>query len=180
MNCWPQPEWVDKWTMYFGDLYQNTASNTQVTIHPEGRNAFYKYLHDSLAANKPYNQMATEIIAAQGTNSFDQTNGQINYYPLGIVTGGPAQDIFDSQTANVADQFLGLAHVNCLLCHNGAGHLTALVSGAARPRVCRPGGSRPSWRTPGRSRSPTPEESRLRAARPTTTTRSTNTRPIMR
>jgi hypothetical protein len=121
-----KPEWVDKWTMYFGDLYKNTASNTQVAIHPEGRNAFYKYLHDSLAANKPYNQMATEIIAAQGTNSFDQTNGQVNYYPLGIVGGGPVQDIFDNQTANVADQFLGLAHVNCLLCHNGAGHLTTL------------------------------------------------------
>jgi hypothetical protein len=121
-----KPEWVDKWTMYLGDLYQNTASKVSVTIHPEGRNAFYKYLHDSLAADKPYNQMATEIIAAKGTNSFDQTNGQMNYYPLGIVTGGPAQDIFDSQTANIADQFLGLAHVNCLLCHNGAGHLTSL------------------------------------------------------
>jgi hypothetical protein len=121
-----KPEWVDKWTMYFGDLYQNTASKVQVTIHPEGRNAFYKYIHDSLAADKPYNQMAGEIIAAQGTNSFDQTNGQINYFPLGIVTGGPVQDIFDNQTANVADHFLGIAHINCLLCHNGAGHLTAL------------------------------------------------------
>jgi hypothetical protein len=118
--------WVDKWAMYFGDLYQNTATKVAVTIHPEGRNAFYKYLHDSLAADKPYNQMASEIIGAQGTNSFDQTNGQMNYYPLGIVTGGPSQDIFDSQTANIADHFLGLAHVNCLLCHNGAGHLTTL------------------------------------------------------
>ena len=36
--------------------------------------------------------MATEIIAAQGTNSFDQTNGQVNYFPLGIVGGGPTQD----------------------------------------------------------------------------------------
>jgi hypothetical protein len=121
-----KPEWVDKWTMYFGDLYKNTQSNTQVSIRPEGRNAFYKYIHDSMAANKPYNKMATEIIAAQGTNSFDQTNGQINYFPLGIVGGGPTQDIFDNQTANIADQFLGLAHVNCLLCHSGAGHLTTL------------------------------------------------------
>ena len=121
-----KPEWVDKWTMFFGDLYKNTQSNTQVSIRAEGRNAFYKYIHDSMAANKPYNQMATEIIAAQGTNSFDQTNGQVNYFPLGIVGGGPTQDIFDNQTANIADQFLGLAHVNCLLCHNGAGHLTTL------------------------------------------------------
>jgi hypothetical protein len=121
-----RPEWVDKWTMYFGDLFKNTAANTQVNIRPEGRNAFYKWIHDSVAAGKPYNKMATEIIAAQGNNSFDQTNGQINYLPLGVVTGGPAQDIFDSQTANVADVFLGLAHVNCLLCHNGRGHLDSL------------------------------------------------------
>jgi len=121
-----RPEWVDKWTMFFGDLYKNTARNTQVTIRPEGRNAFYKYIHDSLAANKPYNQIATEIIAAQGANSFDQSNGQMNYLPLGIVGGGPSQDIFDNQTANIADQFLGIAHVNCLLCHNGHGHLDAL------------------------------------------------------
>ncbi|MEP6716639.1 MAG: DUF1549 domain-containing protein, partial [Terriglobia bacterium] len=121
-----KPEWVDKWTMFLGDLYKNTAANVQVTIRPEGRNAFYKYIHDSLAANKPYNQIASEIIGAQGSNSFDQTNGQINYFPLGIVGGGPVQDIFDSQTANIADHFLGLAHVNCLLCHNGSGHLTTL------------------------------------------------------
>jgi len=120
------PAWVDKWTMYFGDLFKNTASNTQVNIRPEGRNAFYKWIHDSVAAGKPYNQMATELIAAQGDNSFDQSNGQINFLALGAVTGGPSQDIFDSQTANIADVFLGLAHVNCLLCHNGRGHLDSL------------------------------------------------------
>jgi hypothetical protein len=120
------PEWTDKWTMYFGDLYKNTASAVQVRIQVEGRNAFYKYIHDSLAANKPYNKMAAEMIGAQGNNSFDQTNGQLNYHVLGVVTGGPSQDIFDSQAANVADQFLGLAHVNCLLCHNGRGHLDSL------------------------------------------------------
>jgi len=39
----------DKWTMFFGDLYKNTANAVQVRIQPEGRNAFYKYIHDSLA-----------------------------------------------------------------------------------------------------------------------------------
>jgi hypothetical protein len=121
-----KPEWVDKWTMYFGDLYKNTSATVQIQIRPEGRNAFYKWIHDSVAAGKPYNQMATELIAAQGNNSFDQSNGQMNFLPLAYVTGGPVQDIFDSQTASVADVFLGLAHVNCVLCHNGRGHLDAL------------------------------------------------------
>ncbi len=120
------PEWTDKWTMYFGDLYKNTASSVQVTIRNEGRNALYKYLHDSLAANKPYNQMATELIAAQGANTFDQTNGQSNYLVLGVVGGGPAQDIYDAQTAKIAREFLGLAHLDCLLCHSGRGHLDSL------------------------------------------------------
>jgi hypothetical protein len=120
------PQWVDKWTMFYGDLLQNNASNTQIQRKNEGRNAFYKYIHDSLAANKPYDKMAAELLAAEGANSFDQTNGQLNYLVGGYVTGGPSQDIFDGQTAMMADQLLGMAHVNCLLCHSGRGHLDTL------------------------------------------------------
>ncbi|NDJ10990.1 MAG: DUF1549 domain-containing protein [Acidobacteriia bacterium] len=120
------PEWTDKWTMYFGDLYKNTANTVQVQIRPEGRNALYKYLHDSLAANKPYNKMATELIAAQGGNTFDQTNGQTNYLVLGVVGGGPAQDIYDAQTSKIAREFLGISHLDCVLCHSGRGHLDSL------------------------------------------------------
>ncbi len=65
--------------------------------------------------------MAREIISAQGPNSYDVTNGQMNFIVNGVVTGGPQQDIFDQQTANIADVFLGISHLNCLLCHNGAG-----------------------------------------------------------
>ena len=121
-----KPEWVDKWTMFYGDRFKNTAANVQILIRPEGRNAFYKFIKDSLTAGKPYNQMVSEMIAAQGNNSFDQANGQLNYLPLGVVGGGPAQDIYDSQAANVAETFLGMAHVNCVLCHNGRGHLDTL------------------------------------------------------
>lgn len=122
-----KPEWVDKWTMYFGDLYQNNASNvTGTQRRAEGRNAFYKYIHDSLAAAKPYNTIAAELIGAQGANSYDQSNGQMNWLVGGVVSGGPQQDIFDQQTTNVAEQFLGITHMNCLLCHNGRGHLDSL------------------------------------------------------
>ncbi len=40
--------------------------------------------------------------------------------------GGPAQDIYDQQAANVAETFLGMAHMNCIMCHNGRGHLDLL------------------------------------------------------
>src|SRR5579884_2471320 len=119
-----RPEWVDKWTMYFGDLFQNNSRNSQVARFAQGRNAFYNYIHDSLAANKPYDQMARELISAQGTDSFQQ--GELNWMVGGVVTGGPVQDIMDQQAANIADTFLGIAHMNCLLCHNGRGHLDQL------------------------------------------------------
>ncbi|HVY93555.1 MAG TPA: DUF1549 domain-containing protein [Bryobacteraceae bacterium] len=128
------PEWVDKWTMYFGDLLKNNSSNSQIRRYRDGVEAFYTYIKSSLAANKPYDQMTRELITATGTNSY--TTGEINFNVGGVVTGGPIQDIFDQQTANIVDTFLGIAHQNCLLCHNGAGHLTTLsLWGGQQTRV---------------------------------------------
>jgi hypothetical protein len=122
------PEWVDKWTMYFGDLFKNTANKVSSGTQPqnEGRNAFYKWIKDALANNKPYDQIAREVIAAQASNSWDPQQGAVNWTILGRVTGGPVQDVQDQVTANVAETFLGLANLNCVLCHNGRGHLDSL------------------------------------------------------
>lgn len=118
------PTWVDKWTMYYGDLLKNNSSNSQISRFQGGVEAFYTYIKTSLAADKPYDQMTRELITATGADSF--TQGELNYNVGGVVTGGPIQDIFDQQTANTADTFLGIEHQNCLLCHNGAGHLTTV------------------------------------------------------
>ena len=126
--------------------------STGLRRFPEGRNAFYTWIRDSLAAGKPYNRMAAELIAAEGDNSYQQ--GELNWLVGGIVTGGPAQDITDQQTANVAETFLGISHVNCLLCHNGRGHLDALsLWGAQHHALRRPGRSRRSSPTPPSARS---------------------------
>ena len=117
-------EWIDKWTMFFGDLYKNASNTTQINRYPEGRDAFNTWIKNSLAANKPYNQMAAELISATGTNSF--TQGELNWVAGGRVTGGPNQDTWDQQATNVADTFLGLSNMNCLMCHNGRGHLDTL------------------------------------------------------
>ena len=118
------PEWADKWTIYFGDFLQNNSRNTQIVRFADGVKAFNTYIRSSLTSNKPYNQMASEIISATGTDSY--TQGELNWLVGGVVTGGPQQDIWDQQTANIADTFLGIAHVNCLLCHSGRGHLDSL------------------------------------------------------
>jgi hypothetical protein len=126
------PQWVDKWTMYFGDLYQNVAATTNTTRYVEGRNAFYLWIKSVLTNNAPYNQVAYTLIAENSKASTlaesSFTKGELNWYIGGYVTGAgiPQQDTFDQQAANVADTFLGVSHQNCLLCHNGAGHLTTL------------------------------------------------------
>jgi hypothetical protein len=121
------PQWIDKWTVFYSDLFRNSIRNSQITINNEGRNAFYKWIHDSLANGKPYNQMATELIAAQGTNNSDQNaGGPMNFLILHTQGGGPVQDVYDMQSAGVAEAFLGMAHMNCVLCHNGRGHLDSL------------------------------------------------------
>ena len=118
-------EWIDKWTMFYGDLFNNNSRNTQVQRYDEGVTAFYQWIQDSLKQNKPYNQMATELIAATGANSW--TDGTLNFVIGGTQTGGvPIQDTFDSQAVLISSVFLGISHLNCLLCHNGRGHLDQL------------------------------------------------------
>src|SRR5262249_25131889 len=105
-------------------LFKNASVTTQINRYPEGRDAFNKWIKDSLTANKPYSQMATELISAKGPNTF--TQGELNWIVGGRVTGGPIQDTWDQQAANVAETFPGLGNMNCLLCHNGRGHLDTL------------------------------------------------------
>ena len=64
-----KPEWVDKWTMYFGDLYQNTDTKPSTALHrfPHGAQCVLRVDQAIRSTNgKPYNQMATELISALG------------------------------------------------------------------------------------------------------------------
>jgi hypothetical protein len=56
-----KPEWIDKWTMFFGDLYQNNSQNAQIRRFPDGVKAFNDYIRASLRINKPYDQMTREM-----------------------------------------------------------------------------------------------------------------------
>ena len=118
------PAWLDKWTIWFGDLYQNNSINTQINRYVPGVMAFNTYVRNSLSQNKPYSQMARELIAAAGTDSY--TQGELNFEVGSFVASGPIQDTYDQQATDTYQAFLGISHLNCLLCHNGHGHLDAL------------------------------------------------------
>ncbi len=116
-------EFLDKWTMFFGDLYRNTATSTNVVRYQQGRDAFYSYIYQALSANKPYDEMARDLIAGEGDNF---TYGNANWVVGTTVAMGPAQDTYDGGAVNAAQMFLGINVVDCLLCHDGARHLDSL------------------------------------------------------
>lgn len=116
-------EFVDKWTMFFGDLYKSNSTANNINRFIGGSEAFHKYIHDSIEQNKSYAQMATEMITARGDSYVD---GQTNFIVGGFVPMGPAQDTYDGYAVNTAQVFLGLSSMDCLLCHDGAGHLDAV------------------------------------------------------
>ena len=118
--------WVDKWTQYFGDQFKNTERVTfnGLVRYANGREAFYDYIKSALVTKKPYDQIARELISAEGGNSWDQ--GELNWILAGRVINGPAQDTYDQMASNVAETFLGMSQLNCVMCHNGRGHLDTL------------------------------------------------------
>ena len=143
------PQWADRWAMFFGDLLRNTVVTAQVNRYPDGRDAFHLYLRDSMRANKPYDQMAREILSSGGANdgryypeefdSYQQfvdltedyegnpvTPTPSSYIVGGLTRGGPLHDTWDAMANNVARDFLGISQMDCILCHDGDGHLDSI------------------------------------------------------
>jgi len=110
---------VDRWTMWFGDLVQNVSAASNSREFPGGRNAYYQYIHDSIKGGKAYDQMVREIISGLGDS---YSVGQANFIVRQLQPNGPPQDAYDNLAASSGAQFLGMPLL-CLSCHNGLGHL---------------------------------------------------------
>ena len=118
------PEFTHKWTMWIGDLLQNTRNSANLSRQFRGRNAMYTWLRASINDGKPLKDIVYEALTGRGNNYYE-TNGQVNYL-LGGVSSGPAQDTYDLMFSRSAGMFLGMGHYDCLVCHDGRRHLDAL------------------------------------------------------
>ncbi len=126
------PEFTDKWTLFFGDLFQNNITSAQVTRGVEGRDAFYLYLKQAISQNTPYDAIARTLITASG-DSF--AVGEANWPVGNTVAMGPIQDTYDGAAVDLGNMFMGISAVDCLLCHDGAHHLDQVnVWGTAQSR----------------------------------------------
>jgi hypothetical protein len=118
---------TDRWTMWLGDHVQNVQAPASSRVGFGARNSYYHYLHDAVAARKPYDQIVREMVAGTG-NSLN--NGAVVFWPRQYQTNGPLQDTFDNLSAFTGERFLGMPFV-CLSCHNGFGHLELVNSAMA-------------------------------------------------
>jgi hypothetical protein len=96
------PGFVDYWSYKWADLLLVNGNR----LRPQPVKAFYGWIRESVAQNKPWDQLAREVVTASGS-TFE--NGAANFYAL-------HQDP-EEMSETVAQAFLGLS-INCAKCHN--------------------------------------------------------------
>ncbi|SPE29729.1 conserved hypothetical protein [Candidatus Sulfopaludibacter sp. SbA3] len=110
--------YVDRWTQFYGDLFQVTSGYYQF-ISVQSRNRFNQYLREFVASDRPWSDVAPELITAAGDS---YQTGPPNYIVRGLQQSEPIQDTWDTLTDNTTVAFLGLKTL-CVSCHDGRGHL---------------------------------------------------------
>jgi len=110
--------YVDRWTQFYGDLFQVTSGYYQF-ISVQSRNRFNQYLREFVASDRPWSDVARELITAAGDS---YQTGPPNYIVRGLQQSEPIQDTWDTLTDNTTVAFLGLKTL-CVSCHDGRGHL---------------------------------------------------------
>jgi hypothetical protein len=101
-NLMKRPEFVDYWTYKWSDLLlvsSNHLSNDEMW-------SYYRWIRDGVANDKPWNQLAFQVITASGNTL---KNGAANYW---VIHRDPL-DISE----NMAQAFLGI-NISCAHCHN--------------------------------------------------------------
>jgi hypothetical protein len=120
------PEFVDKWSYFFMD-----------TLRINGKSAGYQLFHymlkQSLAADRPYDDLARAMMTSSGKSNL--VVAAVNPITREHVEGKPGQvdhgddlrkvqqlDTHDELTIQFGKVFLGM-NLSCISCHDGANHL---------------------------------------------------------
>jgi hypothetical protein len=100
-------EFTEVWVMKWAELLQ-VRSGVNNNTAPFYKNAllYYNWLQDSIAKNKPLNEIVVELLSASGGTV---SNPAVNYYQMEI---DPIKT-----TENIAQVFMGM-RIQCSQCHN--------------------------------------------------------------
>jgi hypothetical protein len=97
-----QPEFYHFWTLKLADVLRSNRK----AIQEKGVHVFQRWIHDSLVADKPFDEFVRELIVAEG-NSYK--NPAVNYYR---VSRDPQNSV-----ETTAQLFMGV-RIQCAKCHN--------------------------------------------------------------
>ena len=97
-----RPEFVDYWAYRWSDLLLVKSEK----LKPAAMWAYYNWVRDSVAKNKPWDQFAREVVTAKGSTL---DNGAANFFIL------HEEPKVLAETTSQA--FLGMS-INCAQCHN--------------------------------------------------------------
>lgn len=126
---------LDKWSLWLGDILQNAATAQNRSQQINGRNALYRWIRNALAEDKSWRDIAVEMLTVNG-NNYDAGTAGTNFIIRGFAPMGPAQDTYDLLLVKTASTFLGMGHYDCLLCHSGKYHMeTVSAWGVKRTRL---------------------------------------------
>jgi hypothetical protein len=107
-----RPEFVDYWAQILGDLLQNRKERDHDVRGTKGVRSFHQWLRAQVAANRPWNEIARDVLTATGDTA---ASPQIGYF---VVTVGENREAPKSDlVAAVAQSFLG-TRILCCKCHN--------------------------------------------------------------
>jgi Protein of unknown function (DUF1549)/Protein of unknown function (DUF1553) len=107
-----RPEFVDHWALFLGDLLQNRKERDHDVRGAKGVRSFHEWIRQQLVHNRPWDQIARDVLTARGSTS---ENPAVGYY---IVTVGEQREADRSEVvASVAQAFLG-TRIGCAQCHN--------------------------------------------------------------
>lgn len=95
-------DYVDYWTYRWSDVLLINGNR----LRPAAVKSYYDWLHDAVAANMPWDELAKEVLTSTG-DSFD--NGATNFFALNQTP--------EDMTENACQAFMGLS-IGCAKCHN--------------------------------------------------------------
>ena len=120
---------VDRWALFYDDLFRTTASADTGGLGTAGRNAYHQYFVDSVRSHKGWDQLARELITSVGNQAPGSAGVAVtpptNFVMRNLQSNGPAQDTFDNLAASTGSALLGV-NLFCTSCHSGKGHTDEL------------------------------------------------------
>lgn len=107
-----RPEFTDYWTLQLGDLFQNRRERDHDVRGVKGVRQFHVWLREQVAANRPWDRLARDVLTAKGPVT---ENPAVGYY---IVTVGEKRHADESEVGESVAQALIGTRIGCARCHN--------------------------------------------------------------